>query len=276
MATPPTLNDADMSPIKSTNPLPVAEMTSPGGGTPSISQKRSMAKRSRESESPDVKSRKRAKHEGACTPSTQPREPNEPSRPHKDKSVNGSFINFTEASQLDFSHVGSQPSEHGGLEDSQPGVALASQEGAVIISEDIDLDPSPPTVHLETLGELDEDMTTPENVCSTGSEPSPVPEHTEEEMCEKDKPPAATPDCSQVSIIIDERSKDSVLETPAHGASLDTTRDEARDVTVKAVNFAPDNAEMVEAAATSAACAAASATAPAPAPAPKSSYCNVM
>jgi len=236
-------------------------MTSPGGGTPSVSQKRSMAKRARDSQSPDIISRKKAKVESACTPTTLPREKNDPKRPHKAVSHNVSFRDEAEAaelaSQLDFStHY------------SQGEIVVISQkeesQNAFLGSQEDNLEPAT----LETLGEGDEEMAA-ENVGS-------------EDDCEGVSSgltdSSVTPNISQ--IIHDERSKDSVLETPAH-ASLDTTQDfvDADSIAVKAVDFAPVNlvekAEQIEQAAASAASLAATSDT-APAPDTKSGYCSVM
>lgn len=269
-----------ISPIRSESNVPAEVMASPGGGTPSVSQKRPMSKRGRDSQSPDAVSRKRAKVESISTPRTQPREKNNPKRPQKAQSHNSSFnqSGVIAASQLDFSIT------HAQLGDGE--IELEASEGVVIASQDIDLLDSQPTVQLEALGELDEDMTTPEIVCSTGSEASPdVPEETDKMEMPEDAPPS-TPNCSQANIIVDERSKDSVLETPAHGTvNLDTnqdaeTFDDSIDLIVKAVHFTHEIAEKVDEAATSSAqVAAVSDNAPAPAAEPEaksSSYCAVM
>lgn len=221
-----------------------------------------MAKRARDSQSPDIISRKKAKVESACTPTTLPREKNDPKRPHKAVSHNVSFRDEAEAaelaSQLDFSaHY------------SQGEIVVISQkeesQNAFLGSQEDNLEPAT----LETLGEGDEEMAA-EN---EGSD-----EDTEEAPVKPDETPSQTPNISQ--IIHDERSKDSVLETPAH-ASLDTTQDyvDADSIAVKAVDFAPVNlvekaAEIEQAAASAASVAASSDTAPAPDA--KSGYCSVM
>lgn len=259
----------------------------PGGGTPSqaTSQKRTIAKRNRESSTPDGAARKKLKTEASTTytPSTQKKNA-DPKRPHKPVSCNTSF-DATNASQLDFTSQGDELTEDVMMNVNKENVRpVGSQHDVTLGSQDIlefDEADTGLTVHLEPLGELDEDMTTPENVCSTGTGSDDESSEKEDDMC--NERPVMTPNVTQGSIILDERSKDSVLETPAASANVsqtgpvDTCADAGVEISVKAMNFGPPNetptAEEVAAIATEAAGVACLAD---DKPAPPKSYCQVM